>query len=89
MKEEELLSKEELARIKIKASKWGLLGFGVFIGIFVIVLAHTTFTGDVSLYRLTIIFFGAALICCIIAELKCGRNYQDKLKELKKSGKGE
>ena len=84
MNEEELLLfKEELAEIKM--NRYGFLGLGVFMGIFGIVLALTTFTGDVSLYRLTLIFFGAiATICILVSELKFGRDYEDKLKELKK-----
>ena len=86
MKEEELLLfKEELAMIK--ASRNCLLGFGIFIvicGLIVSVLCVLDI-GDFAEAKIIPIVSGAiGIICCIIAELKCGRDYENKLKELKK-----
>ena len=100
MKEEELLLfKEELA--KIKASRNGLLGLGILIAILGIITsliyveaeAYEVATGTGTTFTLlpeiiVIVSFAIAIICCIIAELKYGKDYRDKLKELKKSGKG-
>ena len=87
MKEEELLLfKEELARIKM--SRWGFWGVGVVWIILGLGFARPFLGTDLGLYRLIIVTFGAiGIICCIIAELKYGRDYQDKLKELKQQTK--
>lgn len=75
MKEEEvLLIKEQLS--KARRSKCGLLVFGVVIAVFGIIAT------DASVIY-TIIFVQFGIIYCMIAQLIYGRDYQEKLKELK------
>ena len=100
MKEEELfLFKEDLA--SIKTARNGFLVLGIVIVILGIITAYLYVTSEALgvargtgtftlLPQIIVIISGAiGIMCCVIAELKYGRDYRDKLKELKKSGKGE
>lgn len=93
-KEELLLFKEDLA--KIKKSRYSLLEIGIFIviiGIFFALLQIVVETPNVArgirtftlLPEIILIVFGAiGIICCIVASLKYDKDYENKLKELKK-----
>ncbi len=88
MKEEELLLfKEELA--VIKEDRNALFGSAVFISIWgLILLVFQSNIGNFESGKIVVVIFATiGITCALLGELKYGRDYEDKLKELKKKEK--